>query len=111
AALPERLLSHPNGSALAVIGHVERATGFSIQRPGASPHVDAFRTMVKRILAGEPVGYAMKELSDRFATASVRLTQLQQLAHDGQAVDPTDIGTTWIERNDAKNYVVLGDPY
>ena len=32
AALPRRLLS-PNGSALAVIGHIDRAWGFSIQAP------------------------------------------------------------------------------
>jgi hypothetical protein len=31
AALPRRLLAHPNGSALAVIGHIDRAWGFSIQ--------------------------------------------------------------------------------
>ena len=31
AALPRRLLTHPNGSALAVIGHIDRAWGFSIQ--------------------------------------------------------------------------------
>ena len=33
AALPRRLLTHPNGSALAVIGHIDRAWGFSIQAP------------------------------------------------------------------------------
>ena len=31
AALPRRLLAHPKGSALAVIGHIDRAWGFSIQ--------------------------------------------------------------------------------
>ena len=29
SALPKRLLAHPNGSALAVIGHIDRAWGFS----------------------------------------------------------------------------------
>ena len=52
AALPQRLLSHPNGPALAAIGHVERAWGYSIKPRGLGPRLrpGAFRNLISRIL-------------------------------------------------------------
>src|SRR5262249_44651221 len=56
AALPQRLLSHPLGSALAVVGHVERAWGFSIRPAGVGAQIQPYRNLIGRILEGEPVG-------------------------------------------------------
>ena len=73
AALPRRLLSHPNGPALAVFGHVERAWGFSIRPRGLGPRLRPFRNLLSRVLKGEPVGHATKDLSDRFTASSAQL--------------------------------------
>jgi hypothetical protein len=65
AALPKALLSHPNGGALAVIGHVERAWGYSITTAEAGPQISPFRNAIGRILGGLPVGYAIRDLKMR----------------------------------------------
>lgn len=108
AALPQRLLA---GGALAVIGHVERAWGYSIQPSGVGPQLLPFRNLIGRVLAGEPVGHATLDFSQRYATSSVALLNKLNPAAPG-AKPPTDgdLAWAWVERNDAQNYVVLGDP-
>jgi hypothetical protein len=110
AALPQRLLSHPHGSALAVLGHVERAWGYSIRPPGVGAQLQPFRNLIGRILGGEPVGHATKDFSEKYATLSTDL--LSKLDDTQTESRPTDeeLAWLWIERNDAQNYVVLGDP-
>ena len=75
AALPRRLLSHPNGSALAVIGHIDRAWGFSIQAPKTTgPQIGPFRNSLGFILTGSPVGHAVsQQFGARFAALSATL--------------------------------------
>jgi hypothetical protein len=108
AALPQRLLG---GGALAVIGHVERAWGYSIQPPGVGPQLLPFRNLVGRVLAGEPVGHATLDFSQRYATSSVALlNKLNPGLPGAQRPTDDDLAWTWVERNDAQNYVVLGDP-
>jgi hypothetical protein len=113
AALPRRLLAHPRGSALAVVGHVDRAWGFSIQPPKMTDaQIGPFRNGLGFILDGCPVGHAIaQQFGQKFAALSTSLLS---------AVSPTtpasmrpadrDLVTFWLERNDAQNYVVLGDP-
>jgi hypothetical protein len=113
AALPSRLLSHPNGSALAVIGHVDRAWGFSIQPPNSTtPQIAPFRNSLGGIMTGAPVGHAMvSQFGQRYAALSAALLNAVAPTLPASA-RPTDqaLVTFWIERNDAQNYVMLGDP-
>ena len=76
AALPRRLLSHPNGSALAVIGHIDRAWGFSIQSPNDGPQIGPFRNSLGFILNGAPVGYALAAIRRAFRGAFGSAPQL-----------------------------------
>ena len=62
AALPRRLLSHPNGGALAVVGHVDRAWSFSIRPPSASgPQIRTFINTLTYTLGGAPAGFAIQQ--------------------------------------------------
>lgn len=110
ASLPQRLLSHPNGSALAVVGHVERAWGYSIRPTGAGTQIGPFRDFLNRVIAGEPVGHSTKNFSERYAVLSAELLSMLDDSTPGPKPAPPEIAATWAERNDAQNYVLLGDP-
>ncbi len=110
AALPQQLLSHANGPALAVFGHVERAWGCSIRPRGLSPRVRPFRSLISRIMKGEPVGHATKDLSDRFTSTSAHLNLLNDPSYTGARPPASEMAALWVECNDARNYVLLGDP-
>ena len=110
AALPKALLAHPNGSALACIGHVERAWGYSIVTPNAGAQLLPFQNALARIGTGEPVGHAVKDFNERYAALSTSLSSILEQASFGAYVDDRELASAWIERNDAEGYLVLGDP-
>jgi hypothetical protein len=113
AALPQRLLGHPNGSALAVIGHVDRAWGCSIKTPRVSEaQIGTFRNTIGNVLTGTPVGHAVSgAFGARFAVLSTALASATSpSAAGGGRLSDRDLVLHWLERNDAQNYVVIGDP-
>jgi hypothetical protein len=113
AALPRRLLAHPNGSALAVIGHIDRAWGFSIQDSKvAGPQIATFRNSIGTILSGAPVGHAIScYFGTKFAELSaLLLSATSPTAPAAMRLGDNDLVTRWLERNDAQNYLLLGDP-
>lgn len=105
AALPQRLLAQ---GALAVIGHVDRAWGCSIRPAGLQNQLGPFRNMLDRVLRGRCVGNATRDFTDRSAVLSDEL--LSVVAPGGVAVNDEVLVWTWVERNDAKSYILLGDP-
>ncbi len=118
SALPQRLLAHPNGGALAVIGHVERAWDASFRIPGqAGPDgrdIVATQRMLRALMRGFPLGMALEELNSRYAQFSVALTQeLFPIQYQGWPMTDEDqrrIARLWTANNDARNTIVLGDP-
>lgn len=108
AALPQRLLGHGGGGALAVIGHVERAWGYSIQPPKVDPQLLPFRNAIGRILSGEPIGEATQDLTSRHAVLATELVEL--LAPTAPPISDSALVRRWLEKTDARNYVLLGDP-
>lgn len=108
--LPKALLSHPNGGALAVIGHVERAWASSISATGAGVQLGPFENVMGYILLGLPVGYALKDFNERYASLSTALASLLENRDFGMAVTDTDLAQRWTERNDAEAYTLMGDP-
>ena len=110
SALPKRLLSHPKGGALAVIGHIDRAWGYSFASEGEAQLLP-FQNALGRILLGEPIGYAMKDFNEKYAALSANLASLlEELSYNDRPILEAGLARVWTERNDAQNYVVLGDP-
>lgn len=111
AALPKALLAHPNGGALACIGHIERAWGSSIRPLGlATAQLQPFQNTIGRIMIGQPVGYAMKDFNERYASLSTYISEKLEQAGFGAAIPEDELSVNWIERNDAQGYAVIGDP-
>ena len=113
SALPRRLLAHQNGSALAVIGHVDRPWAYSMQLPRtAGSQIRAYRNSLGFIMTGMPIGYVLNSyFSSRFAALSATLASATSpTAHADTLLRDRDLVAAWIQRNEAQNYVLLGDP-
>jgi hypothetical protein len=116
AYLPQRMLAHPKGGALAVIAHVERAWGYSFlagqdQNTGEDiAQTTVFNSVMKQLLDGYPVGAAVEFLNERYADISSDLSTLLEEIGYGRAVPDWRLASMWTANNDARNYVILGDP-
>ena len=121
AALPKAILALKDHGALAVIGHVERAWGLSFltdvtSRPGGTEgrkreHVEVFASVIERLLAGHPVGSALDFMNMRYAAIATELTYLYDQIGDPPSVeDVYRLAELWTANNDARGYIVVGDP-
>ena len=110
ARLPNALLAHPGGGALAVVGHVERAWPCSFVWKQAGAQLEVFRDLMTRLLKHNPIGAALDVFNARYATLSAFVNNDVQDAKYGGTPDPVNLAYLWTAANDARGYVVLGDP-
>jgi hypothetical protein len=109
ACLPQRLLGHPNGGALAVVGSVERKWGYSFVTDRGVQDIDAFLTTMLQLMDGYPVGAAMEYFNQRYAALMSDLVMMIERSQHGE-VDQYEMAGSWTATNDARNYIIVGDP-
>jgi hypothetical protein len=107
AALPKKLLSHPNGGALAVIGHVDRNWTMSLLSSDGSKSSGLFESVLNSLINGHTVGSALAcfgQLVLALAAAA------NEEAMSGSVVSTSRARKRLIALVDARNYIILGDP-
>jgi len=105
ARLPQKLLGHANGGALAAIGHVDRAWSHSF-RHRTVKQLTVFQSAIACLMQGCPVGYAMEFFNQEYAELASDCNQgIQNKTKNDQ-----EIATLWTRSHNARNFAVFGDP-
>jgi hypothetical protein len=116
--LPQRLLGHPNGGALAVIGHVDRALPSSFywaEVSGQKRQLAVFRLALWLLMKGHRIGYALEHFDQRYAELSTLVTEALDARNKWKEVEinpesDRELATLWLANNDARSYIIMGDP-
>jgi hypothetical protein len=110
ASLPQRLLSHPGGGAVAVVGQVGRAWAYSFRSARIGQQTQVYGDLLTALLDGYPVGHAMESLSAQSASSAAELGSELEAVGYGKAPDDVVLSSLWTSANDARNTMVVGDP-
>lgn len=108
ARLPQKMLLQ---GAQAVIGHIDRAWAYSFQSNTGQAVLQSFRDPLIRLLQGRRVGDALDVFDQRWTVLSAGLlTLMQNRDAMPNSVPASVLANRWVARDDARNYIVLGDP-
>ncbi|MBL9106691.1 MAG: hypothetical protein JNL82_37565 [Myxococcales bacterium] len=116
AALPQALLANPSGP-LAIVGHMDLAWTFGFTDPsGKHSRASRMHAAQRALAGGNRAGVGLDALMHAYREVNDELMARYQTRREAQArgqadpVDPRQLGDAWMQRNDLRGYVLLGDP-
>lgn len=90
---------------------MDRAWAYSFQSGPGIAVIQNVQDPLDRILSGRRVGDAMDSFNGRWSVLSGQLVRLLDRRQAAQAaVSDVKLANAWIQRDDARNYIILGDP-
>ena len=107
ARLPQEMLRR---GTLAVLGHVDRGWTLSFKWGEGLETTRSLESAVKRLLKGQRLGHALRPMLRRHAFLAAGLASLLDKERIGVEPNARRLGIAWTAVNDARNFVVLGDP-
>jgi hypothetical protein len=110
ARLPQQLLGHSNGGALAVVGLSDRGWGYAFPWEKGGIQREVYAAVLQRLMQGYPVGLACEQFSERYAELSTTLSDELEMIAFGKEPDDGELTSMWAFNNDARSYVTIGDP-
>ena len=111
ARLPQRLMGHPKGGMLAVIGHVDMTFTGAFTWRDIELAMNHFGGTLRRLMEGYTVGAAVEPINQRYALLSSMLAdELQQVFFYGGKQDDAELTELNRYTVDARNFIILGDP-
>jgi hypothetical protein len=109
AALPRRLLAHPRGGALAIVGMV--GGGWTLTTADfARDQTDGLQSVLMRLAAGLPVGAAVEPCNERYAVLTSELGNLLEYQKYGMPFEAQKVASLWAAMDQARRMIVVGDP-
>ena len=107
-SLPQRLL---RAGALAVLAHSDRAWSYGFVSGGGVRQDQLIRGAVEGLMRGLPAGRCADQFQDQWGALSAQFSLRQDFRRNGtQPVSTDALANLAIARDDARNYIVLGDP-
>lgn len=106
AKLPQNLLSR---GALAVIAHIDQAFSYIFQNLEGTPQVQSIRTPLELLMKGERAGLAADRLNLQWSAIAAQVGVALGRRREPD-FNPESFASLYIARDDARNYIVLGDP-
>ncbi len=102
ARLPQAILAK---GGLAVLGHIDRAWSYSyVSEDGTEDRTQEYQDVLELLMKGARAGHATDRFNYHWKVLGDEIAELQKTS------DTQTLHDRWIERDDARNYVLLGDP-
>ena len=63
-----------------------------------------------QLASGHPIGSALEYFNDRYSQLAAMLSTQIEDAKFQKTIDEVELASTWTAHNDARSYVIVGDP-